>query len=337
VNRQILIAAAAAGALLIVGTVVWLLLPRFYSGTSAPAQTKIGELVEQNFPVERTADATEAPSVTSAPLVRLREGVVVKVIGIMQGESWLQIQLPNNQIGYIPIVAIPSVRGPGPPDPAAKAASAVEFDPAAERWKVATQSPAFSAPDATARPLYPVEAGRLVDVIAKSKDGKWAWVRTADDSPAYMQLASLTPVEVEEAAPSAVPSQSASAPLPPQTASVQPPPPPSPPPLPDEVSGQAQAITTSLLVVDGQKISLAGLRGQGGEYRDQFQSLIEAKGGTLSCRRQHGRQYTCQFPSGDDVGRAVLYNGGARVGPGASEDYPEQAKAAQDGHRGIWQ
>lgn len=336
-NRQILIPVAAVAVVAIVVIGPWLLLARFHAATPVQTQIKIAELVEQNFRLEQTIDATEAPSAVSASLIRLRSGIVVKVIGIVQGGSWLQIQLPDNRIAYVPVAAIPAVNGPGPPDPAAQAASAIEFDPTAERWKVTTQSPAFSAPDVTARQLYPVEAGRLVDIVAKSKDGKWAWVRTADDSPAYMQLASLTFIEAAKPAPSAAPSESAGEQTPPQSASAQPPPPaPAPPPLPEEVSGRAQAITTSLLVVDGQRVSLAGLRGQGGEYRDQFQSLINAKGGTMTCHR-HGHQFNCQFPDGNDVGRAVLYNGGARLGRGASQDYREQAKAAQDGHRGIWQ
>ena len=240
---------------------------------------------------------------------------------------------------------------------------------------MATSSPVFATPDESGRQLYQVAVGRLVDVIAKSKDGKWAWVRTADDSPAYIPLAAMTLVEAAKSAPSSSIASSHPPPTLTDTASnpveAAKPNPSSPiadgepapatpqaaptlveqakaapsstaeseqpaPELPDELAGPAQAITTGVLKVDGRRISLAGLHGEGGEYREQFQELIEAKGGTLTCHR-HGRQYTCRFPDGNDVGRTVLYNGAARVGAGASGDYREQARSAQEGRRGIWQ
>jgi len=318
VNQQTLIALVTV-TLVAIAVGVWMLRPRFHAAAPTVAQIKIAELVEQNFAVEQPTAVTEAPDGGSALLIRLRAGIVVKVVGIVEGDSWLQVELPDNRIGYVPLSAIPTVKGPGAPEETAKNASAVGFDATLERWKVATSSTVFSAPDDHSRQLYPVEAGRLVDVIAKSKDGKWAWVRTTDDSPAFLQVASLT--FIEAAKPSPASPVAASQPA---------------LDLPDEVAGRAQAITTSMIMVDGRKIALAGLRGQGGDYRDHFQALIDSLGGTLTCRRQ-GRQYTCQFPDGNDAGRAVLYNGGARPAAGASDDYREQAKSAQDAHRGVWQ
>jgi hypothetical protein len=106
--------------------------------------------------------------------------------------------------------------------------------------------------------------------------------------------------------------------------------------LPDEVSGQARVVTTGLLTIAGHKVALAGVRGEGGTYRDQLQALINAKGGTLACTRV-GQAYSCQFSDGIDLGRTVLFNGAARLGGGASEDYREQARSAEDAHRGLWQ
>jgi hypothetical protein len=106
-------------------------------------------------------------------------------------------------------------------------------------------------------------------------------------------------------------------------------------PLPDTISGPAQAVSTGLLTVSGQKVDLLGIHGQTGPYRDQLQNLIDAQGGVLTCHR-FGQQYMCQFPNGVDVGRAVLFNGAAEPGTGASDDYRHQAGAAQLARRGIW-
>lgn len=69
----------------------------------------------------------------------------------------------------------------------------VEFANANDELSVIRPTPVFVAPNQGAPQAYMVEAGRQVAVIAKSKDGAWAWVQTADDRPAYIQMSDLRP------------------------------------------------------------------------------------------------------------------------------------------------
>lgn len=189
-------------------------------------------------------------------------------------------------------------------------AQPVEFVAALERWRVVGMGRAFVAPDENAPQRYIVPVGTVFDVVAKSKDGKWAWAETADGHPDYFLISDIAFVEAAKPAPVAVS-------------------------LPDMIAGPAQAVSTGLLTVSGQTVDLLGIHGETGPYRDQLQNLINAQGGVLTCHRS-GQQYTCRFPNGIDVGRAVLFNGAAELGAGASDDYRQQAAAAQLARRGIW-
>ena len=79
----------------------------------------------------------------------------------------------------------------------------------------------------------------------------------------------------------------------------------------------------------------AGITGEGGVSAQQLQGLIHAKGGKLACKRNDVK-YLCDLPGMGDIARVALFNGGARPGPGASDDYRRQALAAQNAHKGIW-
>lgn len=69
----------------------------------------------------------------------------------------------------------------------------VEFANANDKLSVIRPTPVFIAPNQGAPQAYTVEAGRQVAVIAKSKDGAWAWVAADGDKPAYMQMSDLGP------------------------------------------------------------------------------------------------------------------------------------------------
>jgi hypothetical protein len=167
----------------------------------------------------------------------------------------------------------------------------------------------FIAPNTDAPQMYVIEAGTLVETMAKSKDGKWAWVATADGLPAYIALANLGEIE--------------------QEASHDPPSP------TDVVSGRAAVIDTGRMKIDGQEIALSGIAGLGGSYAKKLQSLIETNGQALECRRDGG-QYRCFLPGGIDIGEAALLNCVARPGSGATENYLRQADAAKKARRGVW-
>jgi len=64
-----------------------------------------------------------------------------------------------------------------------------------------------------------------------------------------------------------------------------------------------------------------------------MQKMINDMGGTVKCQLVMDA-YQCFLPSGLDLARTALYNGGAEVAPDASADYHLQAQAAQAAHRG---
>jgi anti-sigma factor RsiW len=67
----------------------------------------------------------------------------------------------------------------------------IEFAAINDQLSVLRPTPVFVAPDKNAPRRYTVKAGTRVEVIAKSKDGTWAWVTTADGAPAYILMSDL--------------------------------------------------------------------------------------------------------------------------------------------------
>jgi hypothetical protein len=51
----------------------------------------------------------------------------------------------------------------------------------------------YLKPDRTAPQAYPVEPGTPVYVIARSTDGNWDWVDTADNAEAYIPASDIAP------------------------------------------------------------------------------------------------------------------------------------------------
>jgi hypothetical protein len=112
------------------------------------------------------------------------------------------------------------------------------------------------------------------------------------------------------------------------------------PDMPTHLAGPATVIDTATLMVDGQKVPLAGVVGETGDYVTHLQQMIDAQGPSVQCDAQgsdqQGLAYVCILPSGIDIGRAGLFNGGADLAPDASADYQQQADAAKAARRGIW-
>ena len=324
------------------------------AATPAPAadqggtQIKIVDFVEKTYPVVRDTEALGSPA-SGAPLVaRLRQDVPIKVVGVVEGMEWLQVELPDKRIAFVPVDAVPAATsapaGPAtsretaeaspaeppasgnstsppsaqtaalPPQAAPDAAAVreepesteplpepVEFQDDSQSLYVLKRTGVFVEPSSAAPQAYLVDRGTAVESIAKTKDGKWAWVTTEDGRPAFIAMADL--------APSA--------------------------PLPDDVSGVAQVVDTATIKIGTQKIALFGIEGIGGVYSKQLQSLIDVKGKKLDCRRTD-EKYVCDLPGGLDVGEAAILNGAARPGPDASPEYLQKAAAAKAAGRGIW-
>jgi hypothetical protein len=167
---------------------------------------------------------------------------------------------------------------------------------------VTSSSAAYAAPSPDAPKFYPISVGTPIQTIEKSQDGKWKVALTVDGQAVFLPAADLGPYKQS---------------------------------LPDDVRGRVKVIDTATLVVGSQQLALFGVTGETGNYAQQLQALIDSKGGTVSCQRQAGK-YICDLPDVGDIARAALYNGAARPGPDAGEDYREQVIAAQTAHRGVW-
>jgi hypothetical protein len=271
-----------------------------------------------------TADAFESPVATANILGRVHQGAEIKVVGVLVDQLWLQVELPDKRTAYIPAAAIPDVIAGGSQVsavPGAKSATATtqtspgapEFQATTEQFTVVTPAPVYTSPDVSAPSATTLKVGTAIQGVAKSADHKWLWVQTSNGSEAYVQMSAVAPAKLKTADTSHD-DQS--------------------PSLPDHIAGRATVVTTSALIVDGQKVQLAGIRGEGADHAAQLQALIDAQGG-VSCNRS-GKQFTCYLPDGIDVARAALYNGAARPSGNASADYRQQADSAKSAGRGIW-
>lgn len=300
-----------------------------------PQPAKIIDFIMRKYPLGESSDAREAPAATATILGRVREGVEVKVIGIVEGGDWLKVELPDQRAAYVPITAIPAAvpapvapkateatPSPAPPAPAPIAATAtppgdpdeiaaaelpktVEFESARQEFRAQKKTAVFIAPNSAAPQMYALEAGRTIEALATSVDGKWAWAMTEDGQPAYIALADLALVEsaTEDAN--------------------------------EVVSGRATVKTTGTVVIDGQQLTLFGIVGLGGDYAKQLQSLIDVKGKKLNCHSRDGK-YTCFLPGEVDIALAALRNGAARPAEDAPADYQQQADAAKADKLGVW-
>jgi endonuclease YncB( thermonuclease family) len=92
--------------------------------------------------------------------------------------------------------------------------------------------------------------------------------------------------------------------------------------------------STDTLVVAGQRVQLAGVRGVS-EMTQPLQRWIASTGNTVTCRPA-GTRYRCTTANGSDVGQVVLQNGGGTAEPGAPANYRGAEMQARMARRGIW-
>jgi hypothetical protein len=216
-------AALAAGMLSIgaLGTVGFLALkPAPYQPAPAPRQIHLGELIGLKYPLAKTIAVLASPDIGAPTITRIRQGSDVMVTGVVDGEGWYQLALPDQQLGYVEASAIPAAsappapaatqamptqQAPAPAAPTAPPAAdpgvpplvqlppVVDFADAHEVRQVVNPTAVYLKPDRLAPQAYPVGPGRQVYVIARSRDGNWAWVDTADNAPAYIPMSDLGP------------------------------------------------------------------------------------------------------------------------------------------------
>ena len=206
-------------------------LPPPRDATVAP-RIKLVELIDGEYPVAQATDALAAPVITAISRVRIRQGAMVKVVGLIEGNRWYQVELPDKSLAYIEVAAIPAVTqaalnlGPAPPStapappeqPSQTAAATPPASPPTEgpvidlppilnfsdkrvQLKIVNATAAYLAPDKRAPQAYPLSVGTMIEVVAKSRDGAWDWAMTADGTPVYIPSADAArPAKPEQAA-----------------------------------------------------------------------------------------------------------------------------------------
>lgn len=115
------------------------------------AAVRIVELVNKPYPVGQSTEVFDRPMASGKFLTRVRQGGSVTVLGVVDGNAWLQIGLPDHQIGYVPAATVPGVTA----DQAPKVAAAPAAPPAAQPAVPApspAQADAGSPPPATPAP-----------------------------------------------------------------------------------------------------------------------------------------------------------------------------------------
>jgi endonuclease YncB( thermonuclease family) len=214
--------------------------------------------------------------------------------------------------------AAPASSKPEPaalPPPASTSESApdvatTEFVHGDADFTIVRPTAAFISASPDAPKMYDLPAGLGVRATEHSKDGKWQVALTEDGQAAYLPSADLGPYQPDAAK---------------QVAS-----------LADTISGPARVIDTATLSVNGQTVPLFGILGETGAPADQMQALINGNGSQVTCQLQV-ETYKCLAGQQLDVARIALFNGAAKPGPDATEDYKQQAAAAEAAHKGVWQ
>jgi hypothetical protein len=87
----------------------------------------------------------------------------------------------------------PSSAAPADDGPTIPVPPTTDFEEASFQVSVVKPTAVYLAPSKAAPAAYPVTVGTVVDVIAQSKDGSWAWVNTVDGAPAYIPMDDLAP------------------------------------------------------------------------------------------------------------------------------------------------
>lgn len=307
--RNALIAGGAVAVLAIAAVVVFVVRP------GSPAQVKIVDFIQQSYPVAIDGtDVREAPDASSSSIARLRQGITINVLGIVDGNAWLQVEMPDKRIGYVAAAAIPGATVASAGKPAAAPAGTAPADNAQLEFaadtnilRVASATKAYIAPSDTAPNFYTLGLGTRVQTAAKSNNSAWVVVMTEDGRAAFLRTADLVALRSDGTGDG----------------------------LPASVSGQAKVIDTATLLVNDQTVYLSGVKGCSGTYASQMQGLIDSKGQAVDCQR-HGEDYVCLVSGGLDLARTSLYNGGSKASDSATDDYRQQEAHAKSAKLGVW-
>jgi endonuclease YncB( thermonuclease family) len=116
-----------------------------------PAAPAVEEWLNQNVRLHNTVQAVDRPSSDGKPSGEIRAGAEVKAIGLVAGKHWVQIELPDHSLAYVPMAAIEFEND-------AVAPSA----PAAVRGAAPTGAEAVPPPTTTPPPATPAAASGVI-------------------------------------------------------------------------------------------------------------------------------------------------------------------------------
>ncbi len=90
----------------------------------ADATPTIEEWLNQTVRLRDTVQAVDRPAAAGKPAGEIRAGAEIKAVGLVADKSWVQIELPNHAIAYLPRSAIEFENGGAAPPPATAPAGA---------------------------------------------------------------------------------------------------------------------------------------------------------------------------------------------------------------------
>jgi len=114
--------------------------------SAAPAPA-VEEWLNQNVRLHDTLQAVDRPSSEGKPSGEIRAGAEVRAIGLVAGKQWVEIELPDRSLAYVPRAAIEFENNAAAPvgGQAAPAGGATATPPAASPPPVTTPAAATSA------------------------------------------------------------------------------------------------------------------------------------------------------------------------------------------------
>ena len=154
-GRIVSIVLGGAVVVALAGGGAYFVLDKMSANGDAATAVRIVELVNKPYTLGQTTEVFDRPMADGKFLTRMRHGGSVDVRGIVDGDAWLQIALPGNQVGYIPAATVPGVLS----DETPKVASAPAPAPAAPTPPAAASPPpADAVPPTTVASAPPPDA-----------------------------------------------------------------------------------------------------------------------------------------------------------------------------------
>jgi endonuclease YncB( thermonuclease family) len=139
-----------AGLVLLISIVAAAVRPTLGLGAEpapGPAAPAIDEWLNQNVRLHDTVQAVDRPSSDGKPSGDIRAGAEIKAIGLVGGKHWVQIELPDHSLAYVPVTAIEFENNAAPPT-----------EPAGRQGPVPTGAEAAAPPTTPPPPVSTVAA-----------------------------------------------------------------------------------------------------------------------------------------------------------------------------------